>query len=163
MHGAWSQPTTTSSLQLTHLRIRKTPHHETVHPPFAVGKWANGNIKLPSVSIARYGKEHPCCVRAQTSLPVLTRFQPISSAFLLPNTAREDGFDREATGMSQCLPSDAHVGVLFAWPKTSPDHTRPEFQPISSVWFFNSPRSSKRIMTRRWLKENPRNEIVSSL
>ncbi|KAK7322065.1 hypothetical protein VNO80_35179 [Phaseolus coccineus] len=45
MHGAWSQPTTTSSLQLTHPRVRKTPHHETVHPPLAVGKWANGNIK----------------------------------------------------------------------------------------------------------------------
>ncbi|KAK7326014.1 hypothetical protein VNO80_33460 [Phaseolus coccineus] len=74
MHGAWSQPTTTSSLQLTHPRVRKTPHHETVHPPLAVGK-----------------------------------FQPVSSAFLLPNTAREDGFDGEATGMSRCLPSGAHV------------------------------------------------------
>ncbi|KAK7325906.1 hypothetical protein VNO80_33649 [Phaseolus coccineus] len=37
------------------------------------------------------------------------RFQPVSSAFLLPNTAREDGFDGEATGMSRCLPSGAHV------------------------------------------------------
>ncbi|KAK7322329.1 hypothetical protein VNO80_34628 [Phaseolus coccineus] len=36
-------------------------------------------------------------------------FQPVSSAFLLPNTAREDGFDGEATGMSRCLPSGAHV------------------------------------------------------
>ncbi|KAK7325386.1 hypothetical protein VNO80_34559 [Phaseolus coccineus] len=50
-----------------------------------------------------------CRMRAQTSLPVLTRFQPVSSAFLLPNTAREDGFDGEATGMSRCLPSGAHV------------------------------------------------------
>ncbi|KAK7326086.1 hypothetical protein VNO80_33425 [Phaseolus coccineus] len=33
----------------------------------------------------------------------------VSSAFLLPNTAREDGFDGEATGMSRCLPSGAHV------------------------------------------------------
>ncbi|KAK7326504.1 hypothetical protein VNO80_32679 [Phaseolus coccineus] len=102
-------------------------------------------------------------MRAQTSLPVLTRFQPVSSAFLLPNTARKDGFDGEATGMSRCLPSGAHVGVVFAWPKSSPDRTRPEFQPVSPVWFFNSPRSSRRIMTRRWLKENPRNEIVPSL
>ncbi|KAK7342287.1 hypothetical protein VNO80_25234 [Phaseolus coccineus] len=31
IHGAWSQPTTTSSLQLTHPRVRRTPHHETVH------------------------------------------------------------------------------------------------------------------------------------
>ncbi|KAK7326934.1 hypothetical protein VNO80_32042 [Phaseolus coccineus] len=68
------------------------------------------------------------------------RFQPVSSAFLLPNTAREDGFDGEATGMSRCLPSGAHVGVVFAWPKSSPDRTRPEFQPVSPVWFFNSPK-----------------------
>ncbi|KAK7322103.1 hypothetical protein VNO80_35110 [Phaseolus coccineus] len=128
-------------------------------------------------------------MRAQTSLPVLTRFQPVSSAFLLPNTAREDGFDGEATGMSRCLPSGAHVcpqseththdeshiflpecirDWVLGWccvcmAKSSPDRTRPEFQPVSPVWFFNSPRSSRRIMTRRWLKENPRNEIVPSL
>ncbi|KAK7377795.1 hypothetical protein VNO80_03227 [Phaseolus coccineus] len=56
-----------------------------------------------------YGKEHPCRVHAQTSLPVLTRFQPVSSVFLLPNTARRDGFDGEATQMSQCLRSSAHT------------------------------------------------------
>ncbi|KAK7321935.1 hypothetical protein VNO80_35394 [Phaseolus coccineus] len=82
-------------------------------------------------------------------------FQPVSSAFLLPNTAREDGFDGEATGMSRCLPSGAHVGVVFAWPKSSPDRTRPEFQPVSPVWFFNSPRSSRRIYDAKMVEGEP--------
>ncbi|KAK7325503.1 hypothetical protein VNO80_34423 [Phaseolus coccineus] len=102
-------------------------------------------------------------MRAQTSLPVLTRFQPVSSAFLLPNTAREDGFDGEATGMSRCLPSGAHVGVVFAWPKSSPIAPGQSFNPSHPCGFSTPPRSSRRIMTRRWLKENPRNEIVPSL
>ncbi|KAK7332921.1 hypothetical protein VNO80_29678 [Phaseolus coccineus] len=38
MHKAWSQPTKSSSIHLTHPHVRKTPNHETVHPPLAIGK-----------------------------------------------------------------------------------------------------------------------------
>ncbi|KAK7326640.1 hypothetical protein VNO80_32391 [Phaseolus coccineus] len=40
MHGAWSQPTTTSSLQLTHPRVRKThtTRRSTPHSPLASGQ-----------------------------------------------------------------------------------------------------------------------------
>ncbi|KAG2380534.1 uncharacterized protein HKW66_Vig0173130 [Vigna angularis] len=45
MREALSQPTRTSSSQLTSPHVRKASHDETVHPPPATGKQANENIK----------------------------------------------------------------------------------------------------------------------
>ncbi|KAK7353382.1 hypothetical protein VNO80_18828 [Phaseolus coccineus] len=63
MHGTWSQPTTTSSLQLTHPRVRKTPHHETIHPylPLASGQMETSS-DLVSASLSMEKNIRVACV-----------------------------------------------------------------------------------------------------